>query len=68
MILATSARALARLKIWRGASRISGVILSSLRRLLPSRTMRFTTGLSRTSMLRLPWLSRIATSANRSVA
>ena len=34
MIRATSARACERVKIWRGASRISGVILSSLMRLV----------------------------------
>ncbi len=37
---ATSARTFERVKIWRGASLISGRILSSLSRLLPSRMIR----------------------------
>ena len=47
MIRATSARTLERVKIWRGASRISFRILSSLSRLLPSNRMRLMTGFSR---------------------
>ena len=54
MIRSTSARTFERVKIWRGASLISGMILSSLMRLLPSRTMRLITGFSRTVMTRLP--------------
>jgi len=48
---------------------ISGMILSFLMRLLPSRTMRLMTGFSRTVMTRLPVSAPvITTSANSSVA
>ena len=66
---ATSARALARLKICLGESRISGVILSFLIRLLPYRTMRLMTGFSRTVITKLPVSAPVmTTSANSSVA
>jgi hypothetical protein len=69
MIRATSARARERVKIWRGASRISGEILSSLRRRLPSRMMRLMTGFSRTWMTMSPVSTPLIwTSANNSVA
>ena len=62
-------RIIERVKICRGASRISGWILSSLMRLLPSRTMRLMTGFSRTWMTIAPVSApRIWTSANSSVA
>ena len=63
------ARPRERVKICRGASLISGVILSSLRRLLPSRMMRLMTGFSRTLMTRSPVSAPlIVTSANSCVA
>jgi hypothetical protein len=68
MMRETSARTLERVKIWRAASLISGRILSSLRRLLPSRMMRLTTGFSLTWMVTAPALLRTWTSANSSVA
>ena len=69
MIRSTSLRTLERVKIWRGASRISGVILSSLSFLFPSRTMRLMTGFSLTVMTRLPVSApAITTSAKSSVA
>ena len=69
MIRSTSARTFERVKISRGASLISGRILSSLMRLLPSRTMRLMTGFSRTVMTILPVSAPvITTSENSSVA
>jgi hypothetical protein len=62
IIRATSARALERVKIWRGAKRISGRILSSFSRLLPSSTMRLITGFSRITIVSAPLSSRIWTS------
>jgi hypothetical protein len=53
----------------RRASLISGLILSSLRRLLPSRTMRLMTGFSRTLMTKSPVsVPLMVASANRPVA
>ena len=65
---ATSARALERVKIWRGATRISSRILSSLTRFEPSMTIRLMTGFSLTSTISVPASSRMVTSANSSLA
>ncbi len=65
---ATSARTLERVNICRGASLISGTILSSLMRLLPSRRMRLTTGFSVTVMVTVPLSNATLAVENSSVA